>query len=78
MSPSSSSYFSTTTRRLTQDGKKTTNANPELPAFSIRNIASTPRGRIYLGAGLLILCGIEGLAWYEFGPKILGWDKKEE
>ncbi|CAI4220003.1 unnamed protein product [Parascedosporium putredinis] len=55
-----------------------TRGKPGAPRFSLRSVASTPRGRAYLILGFGVLAGLETYAWTKFGPSILGWDKGEK
>ncbi|TDZ58372.1 hypothetical protein CTRI78_v005430 [Colletotrichum trifolii] len=78
------SAFSTTTRYRSTGagpGKKLGDSKPEdveIPAFNIRHVASSPRARFWLISGFCVLASIEGYGWYNFGPKILGWEKERE
>ncbi|KAE9576012.1 hypothetical protein CGCF415_v003264 [Colletotrichum fructicola] len=75
------SAFSTTARSRAGAGKSTNGSKPddvEIPAFNIRHITSSPRARFWLISGFCVLASIEGYGWYNFGPKILGWEKGEE
>lgn len=62
------------TSRATRNGNAP--GNPELPAFNIRHIVSTPRGRRWLIAAFVVLAGIEASGWVVFAPKI--WKEKGE
>ena len=68
--------FSTSVRRFAESGQKAANTNPQLPSFSLKHLASTPRGRFYLIAAFSIGAFVEGYAWATYGPKIMGWDKE--
>ncbi|KAL0941862.1 uncharacterized protein CTRU02_204625 [Colletotrichum truncatum] len=83
-SPLQRSALSTTShsRSATAGPRKNTNGNKpediEIPAFSIRHVTSSPRGRFWLMSGFCVLATIEGYGWYNFGPKILRWEKTDE
>jgi len=51
--------------------------NVEIPAFSLKNISTNRRTRVYVAAALLTLGFIEGAAWMKFWPHIFGKEGKE-
>lgn len=50
----------------------------EIPAFNLRHISSSPRARFWLVTGFCVIASVEMYGWYNFGPKILGWEGKGE
>ncbi|KAI3529300.1 hypothetical protein CSPX01_15615 [Colletotrichum filicis] len=50
----------------------------EIPAFNLRHISSSPRARFWLITGFCVIASVEMYGWYNFGPKILGWEGKGE
>ncbi|KAK1634501.1 hypothetical protein BDP81DRAFT_408285 [Colletotrichum phormii] len=82
--------FSTTPFRTTggtTSGKNSGNVNGnksgsgggdpiEIPAFNLRHITSSPRARFWLITGFCVIASVEMYGWYNFGPKILGWEGK--
>ncbi|WYZ37945.1 hypothetical protein EsH8_II_001451 [Colletotrichum jinshuiense] len=49
----------------------------EIPAFNLRHITSNPRTRSWLIAGFCVIASIEAYGWFNFGPKILGWEERK-
>ncbi|KAK1984161.1 hypothetical protein LZ30DRAFT_748101 [Colletotrichum cereale] len=47
----------------------------EVPVFDLRHITSSPRVRFLLIAGFCVVGSVEMYGWYNFGPKILGWEE---
>jgi hypothetical protein len=66
-----------THRSLLKD-KDTNNINPQLPSFRISDIVSTRRGRAYLIGTLVVLATVEGIGWWNFSPKIFGWESVKD
>ncbi|OHE94285.1 hypothetical protein CORC01_10445 [Colletotrichum orchidophilum] len=48
----------------------------EIPAFNLRHITSSPMVRFWLVTGFCVIGSVEMYGWYNFGPKILGWEEK--
>ncbi|KAF9876292.1 hypothetical protein CkaCkLH20_06235 [Colletotrichum karsti] len=77
------SAFSTATARRAGPAKNANNNNNkpddiEIPAFNIKHITSSRRARFWLISLFWVFASIEGYGWYNFGPKILGWEKEKE
>lgn len=81
--------FSTSARLRVEKGPAGSNNNNhssgknkpddvEMPAFNLAHITTRPLTRRLLIAGICVLASVEAYGWYNFGPKILGWDKGEE
>ncbi|KAK1963121.1 hypothetical protein LY78DRAFT_585374 [Colletotrichum sublineola] len=47
----------------------------EIPVFSLGHITSSPRARFWLMAGFCVIGCVEMYGWYNFGPKMLGWEE---
>ncbi|KAK1728680.1 uncharacterized protein BDZ83DRAFT_749078 [Colletotrichum acutatum] len=61
------------------NGNKAGGEDPlEIPAFNLRHISSSPRARFWLITGFCVIASVEMYGWYNFGPKILGWEGKGE
>ncbi|KAK2049745.1 hypothetical protein LZ31DRAFT_548927 [Colletotrichum somersetense] len=57
------------------NSKKPGEGPVEVPVFSLGHITTSPRARFWLMAGLCVLGSVEMYGWYNFGPKILGWEE---
>ncbi|GKT46370.1 uncharacterized protein ColSpa_06551 [Colletotrichum spaethianum] len=47
----------------------------EIPVFNLRHITSSPRARFWLITGFCVVGSVEMYGWYNFGPKIFGWEE---
>ncbi|GJC91009.1 hypothetical protein ColLi_13847 [Colletotrichum liriopes] len=60
-------------------GSKKPGESPvEIPVFNLRHITSSPRARFWLIAGFCVIGGVEMYGWYNFGPRILGWEEERK
>ncbi|KAK1689281.1 hypothetical protein BDP55DRAFT_605473 [Colletotrichum godetiae] len=70
-----------TTSGKTSNGNKSGSGGGdpiEIPVFNLRHITSSPRARFWLITGFCVIASVEMYGWYNFGPKILGWEGKGE
>ncbi|OHW97364.1 rep helicase [Colletotrichum incanum] len=58
--------------------KKSGESPIDVPVFNLRHITSSPRARFWLTTGLCVIGGVEMYGWYNFGPRILGWEKERK
>ncbi|KAF6821484.1 hypothetical protein CPLU01_12466 [Colletotrichum plurivorum] len=60
------------------NGSKNKPDDVEMPAFNLGHITTKPLTRRLLIATFCVLASIEAYGWFNFGPKILGWEKRED
>lgn len=73
--PHPGSFFSTSTRLLETSNNPTPTGTE--PSF-FKRLGATPCTRVFLIGCFVVLASVETLGWFNFGPKILGWDKSGE
>ncbi|KAJ9151141.1 hypothetical protein NKR23_g3232 [Pleurostoma richardsiae] len=59
-------------------GGKIRSDNPSYPAFSLSGLGISPRGRVWLTTGIVLLACIETATWVKFWPKITGREDSED
>lgn len=75
---SSSNNNSSSQNKTNDHGSKNKPNDVEMPVFNLGHITTKPLTRRLLIAGFCVLASIEAYGWFNFGPKILGWERGEE